>query len=89
MSALACRTCASMMWPSVATPDVAQRTAPGRCARVRAGRRIRRLVAGVASSSTGEYITLATGTKSFSGSKALAQSSGFSISGLMAEKASV
>jgi hypothetical protein len=47
------------------------------------------LLAGVAISSTGEYITLATGATSFSGSKGSLPRCGLSTSGLMAEKPKV
>lgn len=52
-------------------------------------RKSRALLAGVPSSSTGEYITLATGTMSLAGSKGDAPRWGFSARGLMAAKPSV
>ena len=66
---LCMRTCASTMWPMVATPDVAQRTAPGRLrACAISAPKPRPSKAGVPTTSTGVRITLATGTKARCGS---------------------
>ncbi len=61
--------CSSVMWPIVARPEVAQRTAPG-LARAAASSALKSLPsnAGVASRTTGENMTLTTGTMSLSGS---------------------
>ncbi|MNU86774.1 hypothetical protein D3C71_765470 [compost metagenome] len=57
------------MWPMVATPEVAQRTAPGwRRASAISSAKPRPAKAGVPTTSTGVRITLATGTKARSGS---------------------
>ncbi|OQC08219.1 MAG: hypothetical protein BWX79_01707 [Alphaproteobacteria bacterium ADurb.Bin100] len=79
--------CSSMMCPSEAGPEVAQRTAPG-LARARASSSLKSFasVAGVASSSTGETITLATGTMSLAGSNGDLPRCGLSASGLIAAK---
>ncbi len=57
------------MWPTVARPEVDQRTLPG-LALAAASMSLKSLPwkADVASSTTGEYITLATGAMSLSGS---------------------
>ncbi len=82
--------CSSMMWPSEARPDVAQRTSPGLAlAAASSWRKSRAAVACVPSSSTGEYITLATGAMSRTGSNGGLPRCGLSTSGLMAEKPSV
>ena len=77
--------CSSVMWPTVASPDVAQRTAPG-LARAAASSEAKSLPsnAGVASSTTGENITLTTGTMSLSGSYPTLPMCGLSTSGLIA-----
>ena len=77
------------MWPSDAGPEVAQRSAPGRlrAAAISAGKS-RAASAGVPSSSTGEAITLATGTMSRVGSNGDLPRCGFSTSGLIAAKPS-
>ena len=82
--------CSSMMWPSDASPDVAHRTWPG-CALAVASRlrKSRSLAACVPNNSTGEYITLATGTMSRVASYGGVPRCGLSTSGLIAEKPSV
>ena len=58
----AARSCSSMMCPSEAWPEVAQRIAPGRAlASASSPAKSRAALAGVAISSTGEYMTLAIG----------------------------
>ena len=56
----------SIKWPSEPEPEVAQRKASG-CCLARAKRALKSpwARAGVAAISTGEYITLATGVRSF------------------------
>jgi hypothetical protein len=62
--AAAC-SCSSIRWPSEAWPDVAQRVVPGQSfERPIRSRKSRAALAGVASTSTGDIITLATGVKS-------------------------
>ncbi len=80
-------TCSSTMWPSEAGPDVAQRTAPGRAlASVSSPLKSLACRAEVPSSSTGDAMTLTTGTMSLAGSNGDAPRCGFSASGLMAAK---
>ncbi|MNL30083.1 hypothetical protein D3C87_1517980 [compost metagenome] len=62
-------TCSSITWPTVPRPEVAQRTEPGlalACAR-RSGKALPAKPE-VATTSTGEYMTLMTGATSCSGS---------------------
>ena len=82
--------CSSMMWPSEARPAVAQRTSPG-CALAWATSALKSAAVerAVPSSSTGEYITLVTGTRSRCGSNRGLPRCGLSVSGLMEEKPSV
>jgi hypothetical protein len=66
--AAACN-CSSIRWPSEAGPEVAQRIVSGQSlARASSSRKSRAAATGVASSSTGESITPATGVKSRSAS---------------------
>ena len=80
-------TCSSTMWPSEAGPDVAQRTAPG-LALAASISALKSLAASaeVPSSSTGEAMTLTTGTMSLTGSNGDLPRCGLSTSGLMAAK---
>ena len=82
--------CSSITWPSEAGPEVAQRTLPG-LALAMASSSFMSLacVALVASSSTGEYITLATGTMSRAGSNGDLPRWGLSATGLIAAKPKV
>ena len=80
-------TCSSTICPKEASPAVAQRTVPGlRLACVSKSLKFFDGSAVVAKISTGEYITLTTGTKSFWGSKGTAPKCGFKATGLIAEK---
>ena len=79
--------CSSMMWPSDACPEVAQRTAPGfACAVASKSLKSVALLAEVPSNSTGEYITLTTGAMSFCGSNGDLPRCGLRASGLTAAK---